>query len=142
MQPDVPSLINVERAKSLHIIEESLGVNNCIWKASKARSTKHAVHPHRALNPSWTSILVRARTEHCGLTARLSSKNLIGSPAYECGHSDEAALHALLRCDQCAGAAMRCGKQQMAGGVTLRTYQEDGAVVRMLQSLFPSPSSY
>ena len=56
------------------------------------------------LSSDEASILVQARTEHCGLNACLFRKKLADSPACECGSGDETVLHVLLRCSLYAEA--------------------------------------
>ncbi len=59
---------------------------------------KPSLRLYGALSSDEASILVQARTEHCGLNACLFRKNLADSPACECGCGDETVLHVLLHC--------------------------------------------
>jgi ribonuclease HI len=109
-------LIKAERAKGLHINEDDVCVKYYTWKMDKAWSGKHTLRLYGALSSDEASILVQARTEHCGLSACLFRKKLADSPACECG-----------QCYTCCCAAncmlkpvKRCGKQQVTGGGTLR----------------------
>jgi hypothetical protein len=71
----------------------------------KAWSGKHTLRLYGALSSDEASILVQARTEHCGLNACLFRKKLADSPACECGRSVETVLHVLLRCERYAEAS-------------------------------------
>jgi hypothetical protein len=97
-------LVKAERAKGLHTSEDDVCVKYYTWKMDKAWSGKHTLSLHGALSSDEASILVQARTEHCGLNACLFRKKLAHSPACECGRGDETVLHVLLRCDLYAEA--------------------------------------
>jgi ribonuclease HI len=97
-------LVKAERAKGLHTSEDDVCVKYYTWKMDKAWSGKHTLSLYGALSSDEASILVQARTEHCGLNACLFRKKLAGSPACECGRGDETVLHVLLRCDMYAEA--------------------------------------
>ena len=97
-------LVKAERAKGLHISEDDVCVKYYTWKMDKAWSGKHTLSLYRALSSDEASILVQARTEHCGLNACLFRKKLADSPTCECGRSGETVLHVLLRCDRYAEA--------------------------------------
>jgi ribonuclease HI len=97
-------LVKAERAKGLHTSEDDVCVKYYTWKMDKALSGKHTLRLYGALSSDEASILVQARTEHCGLNACLFRKKLADSPACECGRGDETVLHVLLRCDLYAEA--------------------------------------
>lgn len=97
-------LVREERAKNLHTNEDDVCVKYYTWKMDKAWSGKHTLRLYGALSSDEASILVQARTEHCGLNACLFRKKLADSPACECGRGDETMLHVLLRCDKYAEA--------------------------------------
>ncbi|KAL1581903.1 hypothetical protein WHR41_09480 [Cladosporium halotolerans] len=97
-------LVKAERAKGLHTNEDDVCVKYYTWKMDKAWSGKHTLHLYGALSSDEASILVQARTEHCGLNACLFRKKLAYSPACECGRGDETVLHVLLRCERYAEA--------------------------------------
>ena len=65
---------------------------------------QHTLRLYGALSSDEASILVQARTEHCGLNACLFRKKLADSPTCECGRSGETVLHVLLRCNLYAEA--------------------------------------
>ena len=97
-------LVKAVRAKSLHVNEDDICVKYYTWKMDKAWSGKHTLRLYGALSSDEASILVQARTEHCGLNACLFRKKLADSPACECGRGDETVLHVLLRCELYAEA--------------------------------------
>ena len=97
-------LVKAVRAKSLHVNEDDVCVKYYTWKMDKAWSGKHTLRLYGALSSDEASILVQARTEHCGLNACLFRKKLAETPACECGRSDETVLHVLLRCERYAEA--------------------------------------
>jgi hypothetical protein len=70
----------------------------------RAWSGKHTLNLYGALSSDKASILVQARTEHCGLIACLFNKKFADSPACEYGRDDETVLHVMLRCGQYAEA--------------------------------------
>ena len=84
--------------------EDDVCVKYYTWKMDKAWSGRHTLRLYGALSSDEASILVQARTEHCGLNACLSRKRLADSPACECGRGDETVLHVLLRCHRYAEA--------------------------------------
>lgn len=106
-------LVKAERGKSLHTNEDDFCVKYYTWKMDKAWSGKHTLRRYGALTSDEASILVQARTEHCGLNACLFRKKLADSPACECGRGDETVLNVLLRCDRYAKA--RKELQEAAG---------------------------
>jgi len=59
-------LVKAERAKGLHINEEDVWVKYHTWKMDKAWSGKHRLSLYGELSSDEASILVQARTEHCG----------------------------------------------------------------------------
>jgi hypothetical protein len=97
-------LVKAERAKGRHTDEDDVCVKYHTWKMDRAWSGKHKLRLYGALSSDEASILVQARTEHCGLNACLFRKRLADSPACECGRGDETVLHVLLRCDRDAEA--------------------------------------
>jgi ribonuclease HI len=97
-------LVKAERAKGLHTNEDDVCVKYYTWKLDKAWSGKHTLRLYGALSSDEASILVQARTEHCGLNACLFRKKLADSPACGCGRGNETVLHVLLRCDLYAEA--------------------------------------
>lgn len=97
-------LVKAERVKRLHTNEDDVRAKYYTWKMDKAWSGKHTLRLYGALTSDEASILVQARTEHCGLNACLFRKKLADSPACECGRGDETVLHVLLHCDRYAEA--------------------------------------
>jgi len=97
-------LVKAERVKNLRNDEEDTCAKYYTWKMDKAWSGKHTLRLYGALSSDEASILVQARTEHCGLNACLFRKKLADSPACECGRGDETVLHVPLRCDKYAEA--------------------------------------
>jgi hypothetical protein len=97
-------LVKAERAKNLYMNEDDVCVKYYTWKMDKAWSGRHTLRLYGALSSDEASILVQARTEHCGLNACLFRNRLADSPACECGRGDETVLHVLLRCDRYAEA--------------------------------------
>jgi ribonuclease HI len=111
-------LVKVERAKGLHTNEEDVCVKYYTWKIDKAWSGKHTLRLYGALSSDEASILVQARTEHCGLNACLFRKKLADSPTCDCGRGDEIVLHVLLRCGLYAEA--RKALREAAGDIVQR----------------------
>lgn len=97
-------LIDRERSKKLHVSEEDFRVRYYTWKMDRAWSGRHTLRLYGALSSDEASILVQARTGHCGLNACLFRKKLADSPTCECGRGDETVLHALLHCERWAEA--------------------------------------
>jgi hypothetical protein len=91
-------LVKAEQASNLYTNEDDICVKYYTRKTDKAWSGKHTLSLYGALASDEASILVPARTEHCGLNACLSRKKLANSPACECGRGDETVLHVLLPC--------------------------------------------
>lgn len=106
-------LVKAERAKGLHTNEDDVCVKYYTWKMDRAWSGKHTLRLYGALSSDESSILVQARTEHCGLNACLFRKKLADSPTCGCGRGDETVLHVLLRCDLYAEA--RIALRETAG---------------------------
>ena len=75
--------VRAERAKTLHTNEDDVCVKYYTWKMDKAWSGKHMLRLYGALSSDEASILVQARTEHCGLHACLFRKKLADTPACE-----------------------------------------------------------
>jgi hypothetical protein len=97
-------LIDKERSKKLHLSEDDVQVKYYTWKMDRAWSGKHTLRLYGALSSDEASILVQARTEHCGLNACLFRKKLADSPTCECGRGDETVRHVLLHCERWAEA--------------------------------------
>lgn len=100
----VLQLIKREREKKLHLKEEDIRVRYYTWKMDRAWSGGHTLRLYGALSSDEASILVQARTEHCGLNACLFRKKLADDPSCECGRGDETVLHVLLHCERYADA--------------------------------------
>jgi hypothetical protein len=100
-------LIDQERSKKLHLDEDDDRVKYYTWKMDRAWSGKHTLRLYGALSSDEASILVQARTEHCGLNACLFRKKLADSPTCECGRGDETVRHVLLHCERWAEARKR-----------------------------------
>jgi ribonuclease HI len=97
-------LIDKERSNKLHLSEDDVQVKYYTWKMDRAWSGKHTLRLYGALSSDEASILVQARTEHCGLNACLFRKKLADSPTCECGRGDETVRHVLLHCERWAEA--------------------------------------
>lgn len=97
-------LLKAERAESLNVKEDDVCVKYYTWKMEKACSGQQALRLYGALSFNEASILVQARTKHCGLNAYLFRNKLADSAACECGRGDETVLHTLLRCNLYAKA--------------------------------------
>jgi hypothetical protein len=114
-------LVKAERATGLHTNDDDVCVRYYTWKMDQAWSGKHTLRLYGALSPDEASILVQARTEHCGLNACLFSRS---SQAVRRASADAAMRQCYTYC--CVAISMlklarRCGKQQATGGETLRT---------------------
>ena len=69
-------LVKAERAKGPHTTEDDVCVKYNTWKMDKAWSGQYTIRLYGALSSDEASILVQARTEHCGLDACLFRKKL------------------------------------------------------------------
>jgi len=113
-------LIDRERSKPLHVNEGDVRVRYYTWKMDRAWSASHTLRLYGALSSDEASILVQARTEHCGLNACLFRKKLADSPPCECGRGDETVIHVLLHASGGPMLARHCEKRRAIGGETLR----------------------